>query len=56
MIGRILQAKKKKLYFRYFNAQGRWDQEPIVVKYRKITQLNVNDRYTDIFSKYLRYR
>ncbi len=55
LIGPLVKTSKKKVQLRYFNAEGVLDKKPTVVKYKKITKVVFNDRYIDVYSKYLRH-
>jgi hypothetical protein len=35
---------------------GKWDDEPLEIKYKDITLVEIDDRYTSIFSKYTEKR
>ena len=55
-IGPITKVSKDAVYIRYFNAQGLLNTEPSKIIWSKITTVKFDDRYINIFSKYLRER
>lgn len=55
-IGPIIKTTKKKVYIQYFDATGFFEGKPTVIDFEKITKVVFDDRYTNIFSKYLRHR
>ena len=55
-IGPITKVSKEAVYIKYFNAQGFLDIEPTKIIWNKITIVNFDDRYINVFSKYLRER
>jgi hypothetical protein len=54
IIGEITNVKSKSISILYFNAEGVLDKEPRKVKFKNITKVAFDDRYIDVFSKYLR--
>mgnify|MGYP006999717569 CR=1 FL=1 len=52
-IGQLKKINKKSISIRYFNAQGILDNENTKNKFKNITKLSFDDRYANIFSKYL---
>lgn len=54
IIGEIINIKPKSVSILYFNAEGVLDKKPTEVKFKNITKVTFDDRYIDIFSKYLR--
>ena len=52
-IGILKQIKRKSILIRYFNAQGVLDKENTKHKFKNITKLSFDDRYANVFSKYL---
>jgi len=53
-IGPILKITRKKVYILYFDAAGYIDEDPVKINFDDITKLTFDDRYINIFSKYLR--
>lgn len=53
-IGEIQEAGKNRLSIRYFNAEGILDKKNTKHKYKWITKLRFDDRYANVFSKYVR--
>jgi hypothetical protein len=52
-IGKIEKIHKRFVYFRYFDADGHWDDTPIEIPYTKITSISFYSRYITVFSKYV---
>lgn len=52
-IGPIIKINSTKMKIRYFNAQGVINAELTKIPYNKITLVNFDDSYINIFSKYL---
>ena len=52
-IGQIKRINKKSISIRYFNAQGILDKKNRKHKFEDITKLSFDDRYANVFSKYL---
>lgn len=55
-IGPILKTTKTAVYIRYFNASGYLDDEITKIPFDKITLVQFDNRYINVFSKYLRKR
>jgi hypothetical protein len=55
-IGPITKISKSSVYVRYFNPQGFLDEKATKINWNLITVVKFDDRYTNIFSKYLRER
>lgn len=53
-IGPITAVKNKSVKIRYFNAAGYLDEKPTKFKWKDITLVKFDDRYINVFSKYLR--
>lgn len=53
-IGPIVKILKSKVSILYFSPTGFSDEEPTFILYKNITQVTFNDRYTNVFSKYIR--
>lgn len=54
-IGKIEKVKKKSLELRYYDAAGLWEKETTKIKYKKITIVKFDERYTKTFRKYLKW-
>lgn len=52
-IGRLEQVNKKSISIRYFNAQGILDKKNTKHKFENITKLSFDDRYANVYAKYL---
>lgn len=52
-IGRIEKVGNKKVYMRYFDAMGVWDENLWKIHYSQITSVTFGSRYVKVFSKYL---
>jgi len=52
-IGKINKVTKTKVYFRHFNADGKWDEDLWEIPFNEITSVSFETRYVDIFSKYV---
>jgi hypothetical protein len=55
-IGPIKKVLKNAVQILYFDAAGFSDSKPTSIKYNDITKVMFDDRYSNIFSKYIRYR
>lgn len=55
-IGPIIKTTKSQVFIHYFDATGFWEEEPTSIDLKNITRVNFDDRYINIFSKYLRHR
>lgn len=55
-IGPIIKASKTAVHILYFNAKGISDEKPTSVAYNEISKVMFDDRYVNVFSKYLRQR
>lgn len=55
-IGEITKVTNKSVSIRYFDATGFLNENPTKLRFKNITKVTFNDRYIDIFSKYLRER
>jgi hypothetical protein len=53
-IGELMRVNKKSLSIRYFNAEGKFDNENTINDFSDITKLSFDDHYANIFSKYTR--
>lgn len=51
-LGRIEDVKKDRVIMRYFDADGVW-HDPVEIPYQGITSVTFDDRYSNIFSKYV---
>lgn len=52
-IGKIKKVKDSAVYIRYFNGQGILDKENTKHRFKEITKLSFDDRYANVFSKYV---
>lgn len=55
-IGPIVKITKNLVYILYFNAAGFIDEKPTSIDYNSITKVLFDDRYINVFSKYIRHR
>jgi hypothetical protein len=55
-IGPIKRIMDKSVFIQYFNATGILDEKPTKIELKNITKILFDDRYIDVFSKYLRER
>lgn len=53
-IGHLKRINKNSISIRYFNTQGILDKKNTKHKFENITKLSFDDRYANIFSKYLK--
>lgn len=53
VIGRIEKVCARYLFFRHFDADGNWVEDPYKIPYSEITTVRFATRYVDVFSKYL---
>ena len=53
-IGEIAKIGKKSVGIRYFSASGIIEKKPTKIKYKEITLVKFNDRYTNMYRKYLK--
>ncbi|MFK7905378.1 MAG: hypothetical protein AB8B69_09650 [Chitinophagales bacterium] len=53
-IGSIMNITNKSVHILYFDAAGFLDKGPTKIKFKNISKVMFEDRYIDIFSKYLR--
>lgn len=54
IIGEIIKVTSKSVSILYFSPEGILDKKPTKVKYKNITKISFDDKYVDIYSKYLR--
>jgi len=54
-IGPIVKVTSKSVFIRYFNPEGILEKVLTKIKFKHITKITLGDRYTELFSKYLRY-
>jgi hypothetical protein len=54
VIGPIKRVNKSSVNIQYYDATGLLDREPTRVKYEDITLVKFDDRYINVFRKYLR--
>jgi hypothetical protein len=55
-IGPIFKTTKKLVYILYFSPTGFIDEKPTSIDYNSITKVMFDDRYINVFSKYIRHR
>jgi hypothetical protein len=55
-IGPIINTTKKVVYIQNFDPGGFLDEEPTSIDFESITKVQFDDRYINVFSKYLRNR
>ncbi len=53
-IGVIKKVTDKSVFIHHFDATGLLDKKPTKIYYKDITRITFDDRYIDVFSKYLR--
>lgn len=53
-IGPIIKLTKSSVYIRYFNAKGILEKEPTRIYWNLIPIVKFDNKYLNIFSKYLR--
>ncbi len=52
-IGSVEKIGKNHVFFRHFDANGMWEEEPYKIYFKDITSISIKTRYSEIFSKYL---
>lgn len=55
-IGPIKKISKTKVSIQNFDPAGFLDKELTTIDFKKITRINFDDRYANVFGKYLRHR
>ncbi|WP_445749877.1 hypothetical protein [Polaribacter sp.] len=55
-IGPIKRITEKSVFIQYFNATGLLNEKATKIEFENITKIMFDDRYIEIFSKYLRER
>jgi len=55
-IGPILKANKKLVYIQNFDPGGFLDEKHTTIDFESITKVQFDDRYANIFGKYLRHK
>jgi hypothetical protein len=55
-IGPVVRTSKKLVYILYFGATGISDDKPTSIDYASITNVRFDDRYINVFSKYVRHK
>ena len=55
-IGPIAKTTKNLVYISYFSPTGFIDEKPTLIDYNSITKVMFDDRYINVFSKYIRHR
>jgi hypothetical protein len=51
-IGKILKVKSESVEIITFDGKGKWDKEASIIKYKKITCVTFDDRYSIIMGRY----
>jgi len=54
LIGPIKKINKESVQIQYYSPTGLLDKKPTTVKYNEITLVKFDDRYINVFKKYLR--
>jgi hypothetical protein len=52
-IGKLVQVNRKSVSLLYFSDLGKWDEEPTVIPFDEITKVRFDEKYINVFSKYL---
>jgi hypothetical protein len=52
-IGKITNIYNNSVHLKHFDAEGVWQDYPLIIPYSKITTVTFGSRYVDIFSKYV---
>ncbi len=55
-IGAIKKITNKSVFIHHFDATGLLDKKPTEIKFKNISKVTFDDRYVDVFSKYIRKR
>jgi len=55
-IGPIIKTTRKLVFVQDFDPSGYLDEEATSIDFKSITKVMFDDRYINIFSKYLRHR
>ena len=53
-IGRIEEVEDNNIIFKYFDADGVWQEQLEIINYNEITSVTFNSRYVEVFSNYLK--
>jgi len=53
LIGKLMDISEWDFNFWYFDAAGKWDEEPDVIDYDDLISVSFGDRYTNTIIKYL---
>jgi hypothetical protein len=53
-IGKLIRVNRKSASLLYFSAVGEWDEAPTVIPFDEITKVQFDDKYIQVFSKYLK--
>ncbi len=53
VIGKIVKVTSKNVTMRNFNCDGEWEEESYHIPFSKITTVEFNTRYCNVFSKYI---
>jgi hypothetical protein len=52
-IGKLIRVNRKSVSLLYFSALGKWDDEPTIIPFDEITKVRFDEKYINVFSKYL---
>ena len=52
-IGKLTRVNRKSVSLLYFSALGKWDDEPTIIPFDEITKVRFDEKYINVFSKYL---
>lgn len=52
-IGKIVHVYNNSIHFKHFDADGIWEENPLIIPYSKITKVTFGSRYVELFSKYV---
>ena len=55
-IGPVVKVSDRSVHILYFDAAGYIDKKPTKICYKNITKVSFDDRYIEVFSKYIRKR
>ncbi len=54
LVGRVTRLSPKTVSIRHFDALARWERSDRVIPFARITAVTFDDRYTTMYSKYVR--
>lgn len=55
-VGAIVKIANKSVQIHHFDADGYLRKKPTKIKFKEITKVIFDDRYLDVFNKYIRTR